>query len=249
MLEQVGQILKKARRVLFITGAGVSAESGIPTFRGASASFPDGSTEERISVEEALSHSMFVRKPTLSWKYFFLLETCMRGKGPNAGHRAISHLQTAGRSVCVATQNIDGLHQDAGSDFVLELHGNLRRVICPACDYREIFQTFEGLALLPRCPKCKQTLRPDAVLYEESLPVDVLDRFEEEQRRGFDLVFSVGTTSLFSYVTQPILLASHRGTPVVEINPDKTPVSEFADYRFAESAGKILGKMAQFTKT
>jgi NAD-dependent deacetylase len=243
-LEQVGQILKKARRILFITGAGVSAESGIPTFRGVSAAFPDGSTEDGISFEEALSYSMFVKKPSLSWKYFFLLETCMRGKGPNAAHRAISKLQASGRSVCVATQNIDGLHQDAGSEFVLELHGNLRRVVCTACEYRETFQTFEGLAALPRCPKCKQTLRPDVVLYEESLPVDALDRFEEEQRRGFDIVFSVGTTSLFSYVTQPILLASHRGTPVVEINPDETPVSEFADFRFAESAGNVLGKLA-----
>jgi NAD-dependent deacetylase len=248
-VEQVGKILKNARRILFITGAGVSAESGIPTFRGATAAFPDGTTEEGVSFEEALSHTMFVRKPSLSWKYFFLLEMAMRGKLPNAAHLAISKLQSAQCSVCVATQNIDGLHQSAGSDFVLELHGNLRRIICTACDYRQTFDTFERFDSLPRCPKCKELLRPDAVLYEESLPIDVLDRFEDEQRTGFDIVFSIGTTSLFPYVTQPVLIAARRGIPVVEINPDETPVSQLTDFRFSESAGKILSRVVSIARS
>lgn len=123
-VEQVGRILRDATRVLFITGAGVSAESGIPTFRGATAAFSDGRTEEGIAFEEALSARTFLQKPSVSWKYFFRLELTLRGKQPNAAHLAMARLQTAQRSVCVATQNIDGLHQSAGSAFVLELHGN-----------------------------------------------------------------------------------------------------------------------------
>jgi NAD-dependent deacetylase len=248
-VQQVSKILKHARRVLFITGAGVSAESGIPTFRGATAAYPDGRTEDGLSFEEVLSRGIFLSKPQLSWKYFFLLESCLRGKQPNPAHIAIAELQSAQRIVCVATQNIDGLHQSAGSKFVLELHGNMRRVICTGCDYREDFKTFEGFSALPSCSKCKEILRPEVVLYEEQLPMEVLDRFEEEQRRGFDLVFSVGTTSLFAYVTQPIILAARTGTPIVEINPDETPVSEWADYRFSKNAGKVLQALAQAARS
>jgi NAD-dependent deacetylase len=244
-IEQVGQILSHAARVLFITGAGVSAESGIPTFRGATAAYPDGRTEDGLTFEEALSATTFRRNPTLAWKYFSLLEQSLRGKRPNPAHVAISALQTPQRYVCVATQNIDGLHQVAGSNFVLELHGNLLRVVCTGCDYLENLATFESLPPLPLCPKCQHVLRPDVVLYEEMLPVDVLERFEEEQRQGFDLVFSVGTTSLFAYVTQPIVLAAREGTPIVEINPDETPISDLADFRFAEGASQVLQAIAQ----
>ena len=190
-LQEIAQLLKAANRVLFITGAGVSAESGVPTFRGATGAFADGLTEEGIPFEEALSGPTFRRNPKLSWKYFFRLELGLRGKEPNAGHRAIAALQAPGRSVWVATQNIDGLHHSAGSANVIELHGNLRRVICTGCDYSVYHETFEGLPELPLCPKCRELLRPDAVLYEEMLPPGALERLELEQARGFDLVFSV----------------------------------------------------------
>ena len=244
-LKQVGELLRDSRRVLFITGAGVSAESGIPTFRGAAAAFPDGRTEEGEPFEHVLSGSTFLLEPKLSWKYFFRLELSLRGKQPNAAHLAMASLQTSERSVCIATQNIDGLHQLSGSRFVLELHGNLRRIICPRCEYREYLETFEGMSPLPLCPTCRAVLRPDAVLYEESLPEDVFDQFEAEQTRGFDLIFSVGTTSIFDYVTQPILAAADRGVPVVEINPEQTLVSNLVDFRFAEPAGKTMQALMQ----
>jgi NAD-dependent deacetylase len=240
---EVGRLLGDATRVLFITGAGVSAESQIPTFRGATAAFADGMTEDGIPFEEALSGTIFQTKPELSWKYLSLLEQSMRGKAPNAAHRAMAALQTAHRHVCIATQNIDGLHQQAGSKTVLELHGNIRRVICTKCQYSAYFETFESLPPLPRCPQCNAILRPDVVLYEEHLPGVVLDTFEHEQEKGFDLVFSVGTTSLFHYVTQPVWDAARRKTPVVEINPEETPVSDLAEFRFREPAGQTLQQM------
>ena len=239
-LKAVAALLRRARRVLFITGAGVSAESGVPTFRGATAAFPNGLTEEGIPFEEALSASMFQANPRLCWKYFALLEQSMRGKEPNAAHRAMAALQGAEREVWVATQNIDGLHQSAGSSRVLELHGNLRWVICTRCPHRRFHPTFEGLPPRPLCPECGAGLRPDVVLYEERLPEEALGRFETEQDRGFDLVFSVGTTSVFPYVTWPVARAARHGVPTVEINPDTTPISDLVQFRFAAAAGVTL---------
>ena len=242
---EVGRLLRNSKRVLFITGAGVSAESQIPTFRGATAAFANGMTEDGIPFEEALSGTTLLRNPKLSWKYHFRLELSLRGKQPNAAHLAMAALQTPRRHTCIATQNIDGLHQRAGSGTVLELHGNLRRVICTQCEYSVCLETFESLPPLPLCPQCTALLRPDIVLYEESLPRLVLEEFENEQKKGFDLVFSVGTTSLFYYVTQPIVAAVNQGVPVVEINPDETPISDIADFRFAGSAGQTLQQLLQ----
>jgi NAD-dependent deacetylase len=241
--KEVGRLLRNSKRVLFITGAGVSAESQIPTFRGATAAFADGMTEDGVPFEEVLSGTTFIRNPKLSWKYLFRLELSARGKKPNAAHFAMAALQTPSRHVCVATQNIDGLHQRAGSKTVLELHGNLRRVICTQCEYLAHLETFESMPPLPLCPECNGLLRPDVVLYEESLPEIVFDVFEQEQRKGFDVVFSVGTTSLFHYVTQPIWIATQRGTPVVEINPEETPISELADFRFPAPAGPTMQQL------
>jgi NAD-dependent deacetylase len=244
-LSTVAKLLKGAGRVLFITGAGVSAESGIPTFRGSSAAFAQGLTEDGIPFEEALSGSMFRRRPEVSWKYFFQLELAVRGKQPNAAHAAMAALQGPERAVCVATQNIDGLHQRAGSKEVIELHGNLQRLVCTGCDYVSCPETFEGLPSLPQCDRCGATLRPDIVLYEETLPEEALGRFAAEQQRGFDLVFSVGTTSIFHYVIEPVFLASRQGVPTVEINPDETGLSGQVQYRFASAAGPVLKQLAE----
>jgi NAD-dependent deacetylase len=239
-LEQIAALLKKARRILFITGAGVSAESGVPTFRGATGAFPNGLTEEGIPFEEVLSRPTFRRNPKLSWKYFFRLELAIRGKQPNAAHRTMASLEDSGRAVWVATQNIDGLHQSAGSKDVIELHGNLRWIICAGCDYRVHHQTFEGMSELPVCPRCQSVLRPEIVLYEEMLPENALNQLEQVQDGQLDLVFSVGTTSIFSYVTWPIASASRRGIPTVEINPEETPISDLVQYRVAAPAGVAL---------
>jgi NAD-dependent deacetylase len=242
-LQTVRQLLADARRVLFITGAGVSAESGIPTFRGSSAAFAQGLTEDGIPFEEALSSSTFERNPQLSWKYFFHLESAVRGKQPNAAHQAIAALETPSREVWVATQNIDGLHQRAGSKHVVELHGNLQRLICTDCDYGACPGTFEALPVLPRCPHCQATLRPDIVLYDEMLPEEALERFSIEQANGFDVVFSVGTTSIFHYVIEPVFLAARQGIPTIEINPDETSLSSLVQYRFSAAAGPILQQL------
>lgn len=240
---EVRRLLQRARRVLFITGAGVSAESHIPTFRGATAAFADGMTEDGMPFEEALSIDTFRTNPRLAWKYLALLELSIRGRRPNAAHIAMAALPAPGRSVFVATQNIDELHQRAGSRTVFELHGNLRRILCTQCDYSVHLETYESLAPAPHCPQCQGGLRPDVVLYGETLPAAALEAFQKEQSQGFDLVFSVGTTSLFFYVVDPVMRAARQGIPVVEINPDSTPISELANFRFAQPAGETLDEI------
>lgn len=243
-LIKVAELLREAHRVLFITGAGVSAESGIPTFRGRTGFFRQGLTEEGIPFEEALSATNFHKSPQVSWRYFAQLERNLRGKSPNPAHRVIADLETSGRRVCVATQNIDGLHQLAGSKYVIELHGNLFRLCCTACDYQASDVTFDSLPDLPLCPACDDVLRPDIVLYEEPLPGDALNQFLAEQAQGFDLVFSVGTTSLFQYVVEPVLLAVRRHVPTIEINPEETPISDAVSFRLRGRAGLILVELA-----
>ena len=239
-LMQVAELLNHASRVLVITGAGVSAESGIPTFRGSTTAFPKGLTEEGIPFEEALSGPSFLRYPELSWKYFFQLERGLRGKQPNEAHEAIAAFERAGRAVCVATQNIDGLHQQAGSREVIELHGNMQKLVCTQCAYGAERVFFDTLPALPLCPKCQGILRPDIVLYEERLPEEALERFVIEQARGFDLAFSIGTTSVFPYVVQPLLKAARQGIPTIEINPEDTPLSDVVTFRFQQPAGNVL---------
>lgn len=239
-LRSVAFLTQSARRILFITGAGVSAESGIPTFRGAGAAFPDGKTEDGIPFEEALSGWMLKKNPALSWKYFFRLEEFLRDKVPNAAHHAMARLQAPDRDVWIATQNIDGLHQAAGSTHVLELHGNLRRIVCTRCDYLDFPATFQGFSPVPRCPRCSAMLRPDAVLYGENLPERDLATFLEQQEKGFDIVFSVGTTSIFPYISMPMLAASRQGIPTVEINPDPTSISDYVQFTFPNSAAQTL---------
>lgn len=249
-VQAVGRLLKKARRVLFITGAGVSAESGIPTFRGLGAAFANGMTEEGIPFETVLSGPTFQRRPELSWKYFFLLKQATQGKQPNPAHHAMAALQSPQRQVWIATQNIDGLHHLAGSKRVIELHGTMKRLLCSdsECDYSAEADTFQDLPLLPRCPKCQAVLRPDIVLYEEMLPEAALERYALEQSKGFDLLFSVGTTSIFHYVIEPIFNAARAGIPTVEINPDETSVSDLVQFRFPAPAGITLQRILEATK-
>jgi NAD-dependent deacetylase len=193
-----------------------------------------------------LAGATFRDNPQLSWKYFRKLELALRGKLPNIGHCAIAGLERPGRWISVATQNIDGLHQNAGSTAVIELHGNLRRLLCTRCDRRSNFETFEALAPVPRCPECSGIMRPDAVLYGEMLPEAALLALDCEQTKGFDLVFSVGTTSVFRYICQPIVIAARQGIPTVEINPEPTPISDLVQFRFAAAAGPVLRALQDF---
>ena len=237
--ERVKARLEGKARILFITGAGLSAESGLPTYRGVGGLYADAHTEHGMPIERALSGPVFQRRPDITWRHIAQIEEAVRGAQPSAAHRLIAALEQR-FSVVVLTQNVDGLHRAAGSSDIIDIHGDCHELLCTRCAFRETRLTYEGLSFPPRCAQCAAIVRPDVVLFEEMLPSAKLDRLMRELSRGFDAYFSVGTSSLFPYISRPIVDAAQRGRLSVEINPEETPVSELVEYRFACNAGRAL---------
>jgi NAD-dependent deacetylase len=237
--DQIRAQLAGARRLLFITGAGLSAESGLPTYRGVGGLYVDAHTEHGMPIERALSGPVFQRRPEITWQHIAQIERAVRGAEPSAAHRLIAALEAC-FEVVVLTQNVDGLHRAAGSRYIIDIHGDCHELLCTRCVHRETRLSYEGLLLPPCCPRCGAIVRPDVVLFEEMLPTDKLDRLLRELARGFDAYFSIGTSSLFPYISQPMVDAARRGLLSVEVNPETTPVSELAAFRFPCSAGRAL---------
>ncbi|MEY2632107.1 MAG: hypothetical protein RIR00_761 [Pseudomonadota bacterium] len=228
-LDAVAADLQQARRLLFITGAGISADSGLPTYRGVGGLYNGVTTAEGFRIEDALSGDMLRLRPDLTWKYLAQIEETCRGAQPNAAHRAIAQLQ-AQRDVTVLTQNVDGLHRQAGSRDLIEIHGNLQVLDCTCCAFSEEVRDLAGRSLPPRCPECDGLLRPRVVLFGEALPEAALDRLYTVLESGVDMVFSIGTSSIFPYIVQPVVWAARSGITTVEINPARTPLSDIVSH-------------------
>jgi len=231
--------LTDAKRVLFITGAGLSAESGLPTYRGVGGLYEDAQTPEGVTIEQALSGGMLRRDPALCWKYIAQIEKACRGAMPNRAHGLIAAFQDRVET-WVLTQNVDGFHGQAGSRNVIPIHGDVHELYCPACGWEDRVHDYADLEFPPHCPRCQSIIRPRVVLFGEMLPPAAVSRLSEQLQRGFDLVFTVGTSSGFSYIAQPVLMAASQGIPTVEINPGKTPVSHLVMQRFACGAVEAL---------
>ena len=229
MLDDVVSFLDKASSVLCVTGAGISAESGIPTYRGIGGLYNDIDTAEGIPIETALSGEMMQREPAITWKYIHQIEAASRGARFNRAHEVVSAFEERFDRVWVLTQNVDGFHRQAGSTNVIDIHGDIHGILCTSCDYRTTVDDYSGLAPLPACPECAEPLRPDVVLFGELLPFEKVEVMQRELAHGFDVVFSIGTTSVFPYIVQPVLDARRRGKPTVEINPGTTTISPEVD--------------------
>lgn len=239
IVARVAQALRGARRVLFITGAGISADSGLPTYRGIGGLYNNRKTEENYSIETALSGSMLKAKPAVTWKYVHQIEQTCRGARFNDAHAIIAAWQDL-VEVCVLTQNIDGLHRAAGSRNLIEIHGDIHDLLCTRCAYQTSVPDYEGLAMPPSCPLCQALVRPRVVLFGEMLPVGARQHLDRELALGFDLVVSIGTTSVFPYIAGPVVQAAWAGIPTVEINPADTHVTPFVDYKLAAGAAVSL---------
>ena len=231
--------LRHARRLLLITGAGISADSGLPTYRGIGGLYNDQATEENFSIETALSGSMLEAHPAITWKYLGQIESACRGARFNDAHTIIAEWQDR-FDVCVLTQNIDGFHRDAGSRNLIEIHGDIHDLFCTRCDYTATVPDYRELTMPPSCPRCQMLVRPRVVLFGEALPSAAIQHLYAELDRGFDLVFSIGTTSVFPYIAGPVAQASQAGIPTVEINPGDTHVTRLVDYKLAAGAAVSL---------
>lgn len=239
IVEAAGAI-RASQRLVVLTGAGVSKESGIPTFRDAL----DGLWAQYDPQQLATPHA-FRRNPRLVWDWYSYRRDLLAQAQPNPAHYAIADLQRHVEQVVVITQNIDGLHQRAGSRNVIPMHGDIRRNKCFAnCQGDPTYVDVEALewdrdAGPPRCPYCGEYVRPDVVWFEEMLPPAALDRaFRLSQ--AADVMLVVGTSGTVQPVASLPFLARQHGATVVEINPNRTPITAIARWHLAGPAGIIL---------
>lgn len=239
-IDAIVRILHKSRSLLFITGAGVSAESGIPTYRGIGGLYNVDTTEDGVAIEDALSSIMLAENPALTWKYLAQIGLAVQGARHNRAHEIIAEMEAGFHRVWVLTQNVDGFHRSAGSKNLIEAHGNMHSLSCTKCSYSTAIDQFETIAIPPKCPRCGALIRPDVVLFGELIDGPGVEHMQKELEKGFDVVFSIGTTSVFPYIQAPIYMAKSSGNVTVEINPCETTVSHLVDYRLAMPAGLAL---------
>ncbi|MCO5183573.1 MAG: NAD-dependent deacylase [Anaerolineae bacterium] len=232
------EVVRNARRVVVLTGAGVSAESGIPTFRDAQTGL-----WARYDPEELASPRAFKRNPKLVWQWYQWRRDLCAGSTPNPGHFALVEMERRIPEFTLVTQNVDGLHALAGSRQLLELHGNIGRYIC--YDRRHPVTGWEPTdELPPRCPICHSLVRPDVVWFGEQLDAIVINRAAVAAERC-DIFFSIGTSSIVYPAALLPQLALEHGAIFVEVNPNPTPLTRFADFVLQAPSGVALPALVQ----
>ena len=239
LLEKFKKIIKESNNIVFFGGAGVSTESNIPDFRSENGLYKakDG---KKYRPEEMLSHSFFVRH-TEEFYDFYRTNMIYESAKPNKAHLAVAELEGLGKLKTVITQNIDGLHQEAGSKNVLELHGSIHRNFCMNCNASYALGYIIGSkTIIPMCEKCGGILKPDVVLYEENLNTEVLNSAIEYINNAEVLI--VGGTSLVVYPAAG-LISYYKGDKLVLINKESTSYDYKANLIFNESIGEVLNNI------
>jgi NAD-dependent deacetylase len=235
--EKLRSLLRRSTRIIVSTGAGVSAESGVPTFRSA------GGLWERFRPEELANIDAFMNNPKLVWEWYNWRRGLMSAVEPNPGHYAIAEWERYFEEFALITQNVDGLHHRAGSAKIYELHGNIMRNKCASCDAPgDVPDRFDP-DNLPRCP-CGGLMRPDVVWFGELLPAGVIEE-AWAKAGGCELFVSVGTSALVQPAASLPLVAQRHGAYTVEVNPERTPLSSMFDEVFNGASGVILPQITK----
>ena len=232
--------LRSARRVVALTGAGVSQESGLRTFRD-----PQTGLWAKHRPEDLASPEAFRRDPKLVWDWYAWRREALKGVRPNAGHYALVDLEKRVAHFTLVTQNVDGLHRMAGSQNLLELHGNIQRVRCSACG-RFAEDWPEPADEVPLCGVCGGLLRPDVVWFGEPLPRGELEQ-AVTAARSCELFLSIGTSGIVQPAASLAHAARNRGAVLVEVNPDRTPLTPKVDYFLHGKSGELLPELVRAT--
>ena len=228
--------LRAAKCVTVSTGAGISVESGVPTFRDRQKGLWEKYNPEELSTPRA-----FLRNPRLVWEWYAWLRGQIAASQPNAAHHGIARMATLFPEFHLITQNIDGLHQRAGSQHVIELHGNITRSKC--FDENTVFTTWdESASVPPKCPDCGGWLRPDVVWFEEQLP-EVEVELAAQASTTCDVFISIGTSVVVYPAAALPFEALRSGAIVVEINPQPTALTDKAHYVLPGPAGSVLPEL------
>ncbi|MFQ5399853.1 MAG: NAD-dependent deacylase [Anaerolineae bacterium] len=236
--QQLIEQLRQAKDVAVLTGAGVSAESGVPTFREAQTGLWARYDPQELATPQAFQHN-----PRLVWDWYAWRRELVSQAKPKAGHLALTVMERHLPRFTLITQNVDGLHAIAGSRNILELHGNIMRTKC--FDDGETVEAWAPTAENPpRCPRCGGRLRPDVVWFGESLPAAALAA-AFDAARSCDLFFSIGTSAVVHPAASLPMEALHHRIPVVEVNPQETPLTPHVTFTLPGPAGIILPALVQ----
>ena len=231
-------LLRGTSKLVALTGAGVSQESGLRTFRDAQTGL-----WAQYKPEDLASPQAFARDPKLIWDWYAWRREAVKGVRPNAGHYALAEIEKRIPQFTLITQNVDGLHRMAGNQNVLELHGNIQRVRCSEC-YTFTEAWGDDTESVPQCVVCGGLLRPDVVWFGESLPRDQLEA-AVEVARSCDVFFSIGTSGVVQPAASLAHAARNRGAVVVEVNAETTPLTQKANYFLQGRSGEILPELVK----
>jgi NAD-dependent deacetylase len=238
------ETLRNAKRVAVLTGAGISAESGIATFRD-----PDG-LWAKFRPEELASMDGFLKNPTLVWEWYQARREVIDRVKPNPGHYALVELQKyyeeRGATFNLITQNVDRLHQAAGSRSVIELHGNIIENYCSRCKkpHEYVYATNPAQKEPPRCTYCGGMIRPAVVWFGEMLPVEALEA-ASDAASTCDVIFSIGTSAEVYPAAGLPVEAKRNGAMFIEVNPNDTAITRFADVKISAPSGEALPALLQ----
>jgi NAD-dependent deacetylase len=233
--EELRRRFTESRRVIVLTGAGVSAESGVPTFRGGG-----GASVWKGMPFSVISSARMLEKDLKEvWAWFDYRRAVVEKLAPNPAHAALARWQARFEDYTLVTQNIDGLHQAAGARDVIELHGSLWRARCDICSARYDLRTMSNEERPPVCGDCGNSLRPDVVLFGEMLPAGAFE-FAAERAAECELCFVVGTSAVVYPAAWLPEIAKRAGAYIVEINPERTPLSDLCDETIQGKAGEVL---------
>lgn len=244
MIEEAAKLLARSRFAIAFTGAGISAESRVPTFRGSNGLWKTHRPEE-LATPEA-----FRRDPHLVWSFYKWRMELIGKARPNPAHYVLAELERMGILKAVITQNVDDLHREAGTKNLIELHGNIFRVRCTSCDYKENLKESGRLEEflkekdLPKCPECGSLLRPDVVWFGEPLPRKAMEEAFRLAERA-DLVLVIGTSGVVypaAYIPQ---IVKETGGKVIEVNPEESGITPIADVFLRCPAGEAMEKLME----
>ena len=234
MLQSVIDVIAAADYMVALTGAGISKESNVPTFRG-----EDGLWRNYDAMELATPDA-FRRDPTLVWEWYAWRQGLIANCNPNPAHLTLAKWEQKGILKSLITQNVDGLHIRAGSTLVHEVHGDLWALKCVSCDYKgRLDAPADGI---PTCPLCENNLRPDVVWFGESLDSDTISNVYQELEKA-DVCLVIGTSSLVQPAASFPLIVKQRGGLIIEVNIERTPLTSAVDYHLSGKAGEVLPQL------
>lgn len=241
MLDEIANIAKNCRKIVVLTGAGISAESGVPTFRGKEGLWG------KFKAEELATMDAFMANPAIVWEWYNWRRDLMGKVEPNPGHYALAEMENLKDDFTLVTQNVDGLHKIAGSQNILELHGNIYRNKCVKCNRLHNESLDIDPNDIPTCESCGGKLRPDVVWFGEMLDRMVIETAFRVSEQS-ELFFSVGTSAIIHPAASLPMTAKQMGATLVEVNPEETPLSYMADYSIRAKSGEYMPELIEKIK-